>query len=317
MATTTTNYGLTKPDYNESADIAVINSNMDIIDTKMKEIESAGGGGASAWSDISDKPFESIGNGLEVDENGVMSATGGTEIDDIKSNLSNSADWLNGGNIFDESKEIKYSGIKNNNGVFENELTDGRTYFDFELQLYYENSYVKPSGTKQINTEGIYSITIDTTNYEFNYLRIKHNGLTNDLFVNYPFNKKGIYTFSFEVLSANPAVIGGLKFKNITINEGNKALPFAQYSKSNVELTGEVAELQRDKVSNSVVSDAWNSTATYSVGQYCIYNNSLWKCLVQHNGQVPTEGTYWTKLSIASELQALWNAIVQEREDNK
>lgn len=47
MATQTTNYGLKKPDYNSSADIGVINSNMDIIDAKMKEIDNkAGSGGA-------------------------------------------------------------------------------------------------------------------------------------------------------------------------------------------------------------------------------------------------------------------------------
>ena len=44
MATKTTNYNLTKPAYDEDADIAVINKNMDIIDAKMKEIEEAGGG---------------------------------------------------------------------------------------------------------------------------------------------------------------------------------------------------------------------------------------------------------------------------------
>lgn len=52
MATTTTNYGLTKPSYGDNADIAVINSNMDKIDAKMKEIEDAGGGGASTATDI-------------------------------------------------------------------------------------------------------------------------------------------------------------------------------------------------------------------------------------------------------------------------
>ena len=39
MASKTTNYNLSKPSYNDNADIAVINSNMDIIDNKMKEIE--------------------------------------------------------------------------------------------------------------------------------------------------------------------------------------------------------------------------------------------------------------------------------------
>lgn len=155
MATTTTNYGLTKPSYGDNADIAVINSNMDKIDAKMKEIENAsggGGGGASAWSDISDKPFESIGNGLEVDENGVMSATGDTV-----------------------------------------------------------DAYTK----------------------------------------------------------------------------------------------GQTDNLLRNKVDNGIISDEWNSATTYEVGQYCIYNNSLWKCILQHNGQTPEDGTYWTKVSIGSEFNTL------------
>ena len=56
MATKTTNYNLTKPSYSEDADISVINSNMDIIDSKMKEIEDkagTGGGGSSVeWNQI-------------------------------------------------------------------------------------------------------------------------------------------------------------------------------------------------------------------------------------------------------------------------
>lgn len=36
MATTTSNYKLTKPDYTDAPDIAVINANMDTIDTQMK-----------------------------------------------------------------------------------------------------------------------------------------------------------------------------------------------------------------------------------------------------------------------------------------
>lgn len=36
MATTTTNYGLTKPDYTDAADIAVLNANFDKIDTTLK-----------------------------------------------------------------------------------------------------------------------------------------------------------------------------------------------------------------------------------------------------------------------------------------
>lgn len=36
MATNTSNYKLTKPDYTDAPDIAVINANMDTIDTQMK-----------------------------------------------------------------------------------------------------------------------------------------------------------------------------------------------------------------------------------------------------------------------------------------
>ena len=70
-----------------------------------------------------------------------------------------------------------------------------------------------------------------------------------------------------------------------------------------------------DEISNildeekTIISDAWNIETTYTVGQYCIYNNTLWKCLVQHNGQVPSEGTYWTKTQIDDEMLAIKNDV--------
>ena len=66
-----------------------------------------------------------------------------------------------------------------------------------------------------------------------------------------------------------------------------------------------------DTKSNNVMSknsSAWSSTVAYAVGQYCIYNNSLWKCLVQHSGQTPQEGTYWARVSLdtlGSEISAI------------
>ena len=56
-----------------------------------------------------------------------------------------------------------------------------------------------------------------------------------------------------------------------------------------------------DTKSNNVMSknsSAWSSTVAYAVGQYCIYNNSLWKSLVQHSGQTPQEGIYWARVSL-------------------
>lgn len=69
---------------------------------------------------------------------------------------------------------------------------------------------------------------------------------------------------------------------------------------SNMDIIDEALKVIDTKAQNvmSKNSSAWSSTTTYTVGQYCIYNNSLWKCLVQHSGQTPQEGTYWTKVSL-------------------
>ena len=77
-----------------------------------------------------------------------------------------------------------------------------------------------------------------------------------------------------------------------------------------------------DTKSNNVMSknsSAWSSTVTYAVGQYCIYNNSLWKSLVQHSGQTPQEGTYWARVSLdtlGSEINALNNNFTWKKADN-
>lgn len=52
MATKTTNYNLVKPSYDENADIAVINGNMNIIDTKMKEIDDKTNNNSVEWNQL-------------------------------------------------------------------------------------------------------------------------------------------------------------------------------------------------------------------------------------------------------------------------
>lgn len=64
-----------------------------------------------------------------------------------------------------------------------------------------------------------------------------------------------------------------------------------------------------NKADKEIISDVWNASTTYAVGQYCIYNNTLWKCLVQHNGQTPTEGTYWTKVSVGNEIASVNSSL--------
>ena len=79
---------------------------------------------------------------------------------------------------------------------------------------------------------------------------------------------------------------------------------------SNMDIIDEALKVIDTKAQNvmSKNSSAWSSTVAYAVGQYCIYNNSLWKSLVQHSGQTPQEGTYWARVSLDtldSEINAL------------
>lgn len=56
---------------------------------------------------------------------------------------------------------------------------------------------------------------------------------------------------------------------------------------------------------NNIVSDKWNNSITYNVGEYCIYKDTLWKCLLQNKNQIPEEGTYWTKVNIGTEIKSV------------
>lgn len=53
----------------------------------------------------------------------------------------------------------------------------------------------------------------------------------------------------------------------------------------------------------NTISDAYNPSTTYSTGQYCIYNNTLWKSRVDNNiGNIPPNETYWTATSVGKNL---------------
>lgn len=53
-----------------------------------------------------------------------------------------------------------------------------------------------------------------------------------------------------------------------------------------------------------VVADEWNATTTYAVGSYAIYQNTLYKCLLQNSGQNPSTATsYWQKTSITAMME--------------
>lgn len=79
-------------------------------------------------------------------------------------------------------------------------------------------------------------------------------------------------------------------------------------ARSNIDAasTGELNQLKDDI--DGIISDAWSADKTYAVGDYCIYNNALWRCLVSVSGSqhAPTNGSVeWVKCSVATEISTL------------
>lgn len=58
-----------------------------------------------------------------------------------------------------------------------------------------------------------------------------------------------------------------------------------------------------------IISDAYSATKAYTIGEYCIYSNSLYKCIANTSaGITPTNSTYWTNTSVSEELAS--NAVL-------
>lgn len=74
MSTKTTNYNLTKPDMNDYADIRVINTNMDIIDSAMKSISDLAGRGSGGGNEPS---VDLSGYALKSNLNNYLPLSGG------------------------------------------------------------------------------------------------------------------------------------------------------------------------------------------------------------------------------------------------
>ena len=307
MATQTTNYGLTKPSYNETADIGVINSNMDIIDAKMKEIDNkAGGGGGSGNTDT--YGHVKVGS-VTIDASGddTIELVAGSNVtltpDTTSKSVTISATGGGGGT----SDYLQLFNKPKINGV---ELVNNTTTEDLGI--------VVPQRTSEIVNDS--------------------NFITNETDPTVPAWAKEPTkpTYTAEEVGALPSntpipdptsvvvdrfVSEGTHIADISVN-GEKTELYAPTGGGGTSVTvdSELSTTSENPVQNKVItqalneksnliSDAWNASTTYAVGQYCIYNNSLWKCLVQHSGQTPTEGTYWTKVSVANEITSVNNSL--------
>lgn len=82
---------------------------------------------------------------------------------------------------------------------------------------------------------------------------------------------------------------------------------------ANGAVTSEKLASDLNFVDEAVVSNEWNSSVTYVAGNYCIYANKLWKCLVDCIGQTPSAGTYWEEVTVSNEIKDLHNSEIGTR----
>lgn len=66
----------------------------------------------------------------------------------------------------------------------------------------------------------------------------------------------------------------------------------------------ELNQLKSEKANKAIISDAWQSGKTYNAGTYCIYNDSLYKALVQTTAE-PTSASDWKNVCITDELKPI------------
>ena len=90
------------------------------------------------------------------------------------------------------------------------------------------------------------------------------------------------------------ADVGALSGTDATLTEEGKA--------ADAKATGdELNQLKSEKANKTIISDAWQTGQTYEKGAYCIYNDSLYKALVQTTAE-PTNGSDWQKCVITDEI---------------
>lgn len=59
----------------------------------------------------------------------------------------------------------------------------------------------------------------------------------------------------------------------------------------------------------SVISDEWSISKVYSTGDYCIYNNCLYRCKVQNINVTPANTTYWESVLVCDEISRLSGSV--------
>lgn len=79
-------------------------------------------------------------------------------------------------------------------------------------------------------------------------------------------------------------------------------ISYAGLPTTDQRLVGAITELNADRATLSEsITDAYDNTATYEVGDFCIYNNTLYKCNTAIATPEDFDSTKWTQTTIMAE----------------
>ena len=297
--------------------------------TIWKTVTGGGGSGSSDWSDVTNKPFDVVydqsisANNADFDIQS-QSISGGTSVnvlylnddkiyrptdtDDIATNtdpnyIPVSVNKAGGGQ---EKKRISFSNLVDR---IKNKI--------FKLSAVANGDFLRYDSTSQ---KWVNDSTVANKLYDIDDTTIIKNSVSNELEVPIDNNTIIVDSSDNKVKVSNNITTKLSKVDttdNLSVELARKIDKPASATDGQVLTyngTSNEWEAQDSKGGaddTSIISDAYDELKTYVAGEYCIYNNLLWKCLVQNNGQTPTEGTYWTKVSVANEI-----ALVNSRLDS-
>lgn len=77
----------------------------------------------------------------------------------------------------------------------------------------------------------------------------------------------------------------------------------------NTSLVAAINTINANKANNNIVADAYDATATYAVGDYCIYNNVLYKCNTAIEIGETFDAIKWDATELTTDIKWLNNMV--------
>ena len=110
-------------------------------------------------------------------------------------------------------------------------------------------------------------------------------------------------------MSQKPYLTGSATGHAVADFVGNGEIYTSDLNTVDKHINGAINELH---TINGYSYDAYDDTATYSVGDLCIYNNTLYKCTTAITTAEAWNASHWTATSIADEINELKSGLDNE-----